>query len=303
MTQPTHRPVRSMTGYARVQHSSQWGEITISIRSLNHRGLDTHFHLPPAFDTFENGMRTAIKENVARGHLDIRATWTPSVSGGGGLNEALFHSWLGAFRQAAQQLGISGAQPDLNDALRIPGMVAGEADQPLPEAAEAEIVGLLRRALEEMNTFRSREGEQLCSVIATHNRAVQERAAELERIRHSAVPLLQGRLTERLGELLHGSGIEPQRLAQEAAVLADRSDVSEEIERLKIHAGQVEELLAGGGEVGKKLDFLLQEMNRETNTILSKTSGIGELGLRVTDLALATKADIEKIREQALNLE
>ena len=182
-------------------------------------------------------------------------------------------------------------------------MVAGEADQPLPEAAESEIMALLHKALDELNEFRTREGEQLASVIGTHNRAVQERVAEFEQIRNSAVPLLQNRLTERLGELLRGAAVEPQRLAQEAAMLADRSDISEEIARLKIHAGQVEALLAAGGEVGKKLDFLLQEMNRETNTILSKTSGIGELGLRVTDLALATKADIEKIREQALNLE
>ena len=303
MTQSTRRPVRSMTGYARVQHSSEWGEISIGIRSLNHRGLDPHFHLPPAFDAFENALRAAIKESVARGHLDIRATWTPSVGGGGGLNEALFLSWLGAFRQAATEIGLAGAQPDLNAALRVPGMVAGEADQPLPEAAESEVTTLFRKALADLNEFRAREGEQLAALIGAHNQAILGRVAELERIRNSAVPLLQNRLNERLGELLRGTAVEPQRLAQEAAILADRSDVSEEIARLKIHAGQVEALLAAGGEVGKKIDFLLQEMNRETNTILSKTSGIGELGLRVTDLALATKADIEKIREQALNLE
>jgi uncharacterized protein (TIGR00255 family) len=303
MTQPTRRPVRSMTGFARVRHSGEWGEISIGIRSLNHRGLDPHFHLPPAFDAFENAMRTAIKENVARGHLDLRVTWTPSVGGGGGLNQALFQSWLGAFREAATGLGLAGAQPDLNAALRVPGMVAGEADQPLPEAAEGEVITLLRSALADLNEFRTREGEQLATLIGAHNGAIQQRAAELEQIRNTAVPLLQNRLTERLGELLRGSSVEPQRLAQEAAILADRSDIGEEIARLKIHAGQVEALLAAGGEVGKKLDFLLQEMNRETNTILSKTSGIGELGMRVSDLALATKADIEKIREQALNLE
>jgi uncharacterized protein (TIGR00255 family) len=292
-----------MTGYARVQHSSEWGEISIGIRSLNHRGLDPHFHLPLAFEAFENAMRAAIKENVARGHLDIRASWTPSVAGGGGLNIALFQSWLSAFRQAALEIGIAGVQPDLNAALRVPGMVAGEEDQPLPDAAEEEILDLLRKALAALNDFRSREGEQLASVICAHNRAVQERCTELEQIRDSAVPLLQNRLTERLAELLRGTAVEPQRLAQEAAILVDRSDISEETARLKIHAGQVDALLAAGGEVGKKLDFLLQEMNRETNTILSKTSGIGELGLRVTELGLAIKADIEKIREQALNLE
>ena len=299
----SRHPVRSMTGYARVQHSSEWGEIALSIRSLNHRGLDLHFHLPPAFDAFENAMRAAIKENVGRGHLDIRATWTPLVAGEGGLNAPLFHSWMAAFHQAAKEIGLAGAQPDLNTALRVPGMVAGEADEHLPEAAETEVVGLLRRALDELNEFRAREGEQLASVIRAHNQAVEQRIVELDQIRGSAVPLLQNRLNERLADLLRGAAIDPQRLAQEVAILADRSDVAEEIARLKIHAGQVNALLDGGGEVGKKLDFLLQEMNRETNTILSKTTGIGELGLKVTGLALATKSDIEKIREQALNLE
>ena len=103
--------------------------------------------------------------------------------------------------------------------------------------------------------------------------------------------------------MLGNTNIEPQRLVQEAALLADRSDIGEETARLRIHSNQVDETLAAGGEVGKKLDFLLQEMNRETNTILSKTNGIGDLGLKITDLALACKSDIEKVREQALNLE
>jgi uncharacterized protein (TIGR00255 family) len=103
--------------------------------------------------------------------------------------------------------------------------------------------------------------------------------------------------------LLRGAGIEPQRLAQEAALLAERSDISEELIRLKTHAAQLEKLLDASGEVGKRLDFLLQEMNREANTILSKTGGLGDLGLTITDLALAAKAEIDKLREQSLNLE
>ena len=104
-------------------------------------------------------------------------------------------------------------------------------------------------------------------------------------------------------QLLGNTMIDPQRLAQEAALLADRGDIGEEISRLQIHSRQLDEILNSGGEVGKRLDFLLQELNRETNTILSKTSGLGDLGLRITELALASKAAIEKIREQALNLE
>jgi uncharacterized protein (TIGR00255 family) len=125
----------------------------------------------------------------------------------------------------------------------------------------------------------------------------------MEDIRSKATAEFQKRLKERLKNLLRGAGIEPQRLAQEAALLADRSDISEELMRLKTHAGQLRVLLDAAGEAGKKLDFLLQEMNRETNTILSKTSGLGDLGLTITDLALVCKAEVDKIREQSLNLE
>jgi uncharacterized protein (TIGR00255 family) len=125
----------------------------------------------------------------------------------------------------------------------------------------------------------------------------------MQGIRSGATAAFQVRLTERLKDLLQGAQIDPQRLAQEAAMLADRSDIGEELARLRIHSGQLEAILRGGGEVGKKLDFLLQEMNRETNTVLSKTSGAGDAGLKITERALAVKAAIEKIREQSLNLE
>jgi uncharacterized protein (TIGR00255 family) len=125
----------------------------------------------------------------------------------------------------------------------------------------------------------------------------------MEELRTGAVPAFQARLATRLAELLGGSSLDPQRLAQEAALLADRSDISEELTRLKVHVAQLEDLIKLGGEVGKKMDFLLQEMSREANTILSKSTGIGEMGMGITDLALAAKADIEKIREQSLNLE
>jgi uncharacterized protein (TIGR00255 family) len=133
--------------------------------------------------------------------------------------------------------------------------------------------------------------------------SVCDLVTQMEKIRSRATAAFQKRLNERLRELLRGAGIEPQRLAQEAALLAERSDISEELIRLKTHAAQLEKLLDASGEVGKRLDFLLQEMNREANTILSKTGGLGDLGLTITDLALAAKAEIDKLREQSLNLE
>ena len=152
----------------------------------------------------------------------------------------------------------------------------------------------LEQAAEALNHFRSREGAELGAVIREQNRAIQQSALEMEAIRAQAQPAFLTRLQEKLREMLANSSLDPQRLAQEAALLADRSDIGEEIARLKIHSGQVDEILNAGGEVGKKLDFLLQEMNRESNTILSKTSGIGDLGLRITELALQCKSSIEK---------
>lgn len=297
-------PVRSMTGFARVSKSFHGGEIAVTLKSLNHRGLDLHFHTPEDFDQFENNLRAAIKRHVVRGHLDIRVTPTrPAGAAPVGLNEALMKSYIHAFRKAAEQYGVPGVQPDLNAALQLPGMFAEPQAMEPAASWEPQVMEALEEALGVLNQFRSREGAELASFIRKHNHSVGEACHQIEQIRLRAMPIYHQRLTDRLKELLRNSNVEPQRLAQEAALLADRSDIGEEIARLRIHSGQLDQILAAGGEVGKKLDFLLQEMNRETNTILSKTNGIGELGLKITDLALATKADIEKIREQALNLE
>jgi len=296
-------PVRSMTGFARVQTSTEHGDIVVSLKSVNHRGLDLHFHLGPELDALENAIRTVIKRSVLRGHIDVRCSALRAANGSGGLNLPLLRSYLAAFRKAASEEGISDAQPDLNRILLLPGMFgAGSEGAPDP-ISESVILAAVEKAAVELNQFRTREGAELAGFIREQNTAIRESAAEMARIRDQAVPAFHRRLVEKLQELLSNSGVDPQRLAQEAALLADRSDIGEEISRLQIHSRQLDEILNSGGEVGKRLDFLLQELNRETNTILSKTGGIGDLGLRITELALASKASIEKIREQALNLE
>jgi len=296
-------PIRSMTGFARVQTSTPHGEITISVKSVNHRGLDLHFHLPAELDPFEAGMRAAIKRTILRGHIDIRCSWVPAGDGAaGGLNVPLFRAYLAAFRRAAAEEGLK-AEPDLNRIFQHPGMFGTGENATPDQAVEGAVLKALEQVSENLNQFRAREGAELASVIRDQNRIVEHAAAEMEKIRSQAQAAFQTRLQERLRELLSNVPIDPQRLAQEAALLADRSDIGEEISRLKIHSNQVSAILDVGGEVGKKLDFLLQEMNRESNTILSKTGGIGDLGLRITDLALQCKSAIEKIREQALNLE
>jgi uncharacterized protein (TIGR00255 family) len=294
-----------MTGFARARRPLGDGELVVSVKTLNHRSLDVHVHAPSVADPFENAVRTLVKSRLARGHVEVRIVLPPGAVNGSAaaLNRPLLEGYLNAFRQAAAEHELN-VQPDLNAALRIPGMF-GEASESseLPAGTESEILDALGAALDELNQFRSREGAEIGREMSGHNTRLIALAEEMEKIRANAQDVFQNRLAERLKDLLKGVQLDPQRLAQEAAVLADRSDIGEELARLKIHAGQLAMLLEAGGESGKKLDFLLQEMNRETNTVLSKTSGAGEIGLKITELALAAKAAIEKIREQSLNLE
>ncbi len=301
-----HAPLRSMTGFARARRACEDGELVVSIKSVNHRGLDVHVRGPEAADAFESSIRALVKGRVARGHVEVRLS-LPGAAGPGGasalvLNRTLLEAYLKAFQDAADAHGLD-AEPDLNAALRVPGMFSA-AEEAEPDAnIGAMLTEAVEDALGQLNGFREREGAEIAEEMRKHNAKLGATAAEMERIREGAAEAFQNRLAERLKDLLKGAQVDPQRLAQEAAILADRSDIGEELARLRIHSGQLGVLLDAGGEVGKKLDFLLQEMNRETNTILSKTNGIGETGLRITELGLAAKADIEKIREQSLNLE
>jgi uncharacterized protein (TIGR00255 family) len=295
-------PIRSMTGFARVQKSTEHGDFVVSLKSVNHRGLDLHFHVGPEMEALENALRAVIKRSVLRGHIDVRCSALRPSNGSIGLNLPLLRSYLAAFRKAASEEGLE-ARPDLNRILLLPGMFGAAAeDQPDP-TSESVILSAIEEAVEKLNQFRAREGAELAGFIREQNASIRQSSAEMAQIRERAVPAFHKRMVEKLQELLGGLALDPQRLAQEAALLADRGDIGEEISRLQIHSRQLDEILNAGGEVGKRLDFLLQELNRETNTILSKTSGIGDLGLRITELALASKASIEKIREQALNLE
>ena len=292
-----------MTGFARVRKASPDGEIAVSIKSVNHRGLDIHFHMASELDAFEGAIRNAIKAKVARGHLQVHVQFNRSApAGSSSLNRPLLQAYLQAFREANDEL-MGGGTPDLNAALRVPGMLQG-ADPAEPDGdLERPLLEAAAEALDLLNTFREREGAATVAEMRERCVSLGDLAEQMEKIRAHATGAFQKRLSERLRELLRGAGLEPQRLAQEAALLAERSDISEELTRLKTHTAQLEKLLSGAGEIGKRLDFLLQEMNRESNTILSKTGGLGDLGLTITDLALAAKAEIDKMREQSLNLE
>lgn len=295
--------VRSMTGFARVRRTIAQGEIVLSLKSVNHRGLDLHFHLPPELDALENEIRGVLKSGVARGHLQIHLSFNRTVpAGGGSLNRSLLDAYMRAFREASELYQLD-AKPDLNAVFRIPGILGIGDNEELDEEVATAILAVTRDAVGVLNVFREREGAAMAEEMQDRCQKICGLVARMEEIRAGALPAFHKRLRDKLTDLLHGVNIDPQRLAQEAALLADRSDIAEELVRLRTHASHLNGMLTGDGEVGKRLDFLLQEMNRESNTILSKTGGLGDLGLTITDLALGAKSEIDKIREQSLNLE
>jgi len=294
-----------MTGFARVKKPFARGEVAVSLKSVNHRGLDLQFHLPAELGPMESELRAALKGGLARGHVQIQVSI--ERTGGPGaplLNRALLDAYMRAFGESAGIYGFEGERPDLNSALRVPGMLsAGQEPEEIGEDVARAVLDATAEALVLLNQGRAREGAATAAEMRRRCAGLCGLVTRMEEIRAGAVGAFYRRLKEKLAELLEGASIEPQRLAQEAALLADRSDIAEELVRLRTHAAHLEDLLTGDGEAGKRLDFLLQEMNREANTVLSKTGGLGELGLTMTELALNAKSEIEKIREQSLNLE
>ena len=274
----------------------------VTLKSVNHRSLDLHFHLPAQLDPHETAIRAALKKRLSRGHIDIRVNFERAVNAEAiAVNERLLQAYAAAFRQAARTLGVA-QEPDLNGMLRLPGLMT-DAVIDLGDEFATLLFEAMNQAIDQLEETREREGRELAKQLLRHNVAIRGAVVQLEELRDQAQPAIEARIRTRLEELLSMAGVDPQRAIQEAAIIADRSNVEEELARLRVHSHQLETLLDSDGDVGKRLDFLLQEMNREANTILSKTSGIGEIGLKITDLALAAKSDIEKIREQALNIE
>ena len=294
-------PLRSMTGFAQVkgQVSPELG-FTLSLKSVNHRFLDVHFRLPADSDVLEMKLRRLLKEKLARGHLELSL----NLERGGGeslsLNRQIVGGYIQAFRTAAAEFGLA-AEPDLNAIMRIPGALDAAALS-ADGAVEASVLGKVEEILERLNQMREEEGRGIERELRDRMEHVQQAGKEIEKHRHAVLQGYVGRLKNRMQELI-GTQAEPERILQEAALLVDRSDIQEELVRLDTHVKHFLSQLDQKGEVGKKLDFLLQEMNREANTLLSKTSGLAGEALDITQMGLAIKADIEKAREQVQNVE
>ena len=291
--------IRSMTGYAQVKSQVEDGTLfTLSLKSVNHRFLDPQLRLPSELDGLEIKIRRLLKERLGRGHVDVTLNVERRSGEGFELNRSLVAGYVSAFRKAAREFGAPG-EPDLNVILRIPGALG--AGEPLNGNFEAIVLATLEQAIEKLNAMREEEGRGIDAELRRRMQALAEVTSEVELLRGAVSRAYMEKVRARMQEL--AVSVEEDRIVQEAALLAERSDIQEEIVRLQTHIQHFVGLLDQGGEVGKKLDFLLQELNREANTVLSKTSGIAGEALRITELGLQMKSDIEKCREQVQNIE
>jgi uncharacterized protein (TIGR00255 family) len=302
-------PIRSMTGFSQVKGQIAGAQLeqsrpqlgfTLSLKSVNHRFLDLHFRLPSDTDSLEMKLRRLLKDNLARGHVELTLNLERTGTNGFALNREIAAGYIAAFRAAAAEFSLA-AEPDLNVVLRIPGAL--EAGAPaLNNELEDAVLAVITQAIANLNQMREEEGRSIDRELRERMVNIRDASESIERYRHAMLRTYSERLRTRLQELL-GAQLDPDRILQEAAVLVDRSDIQEELVRLQAHVKHFLLLLEEKSEVGKKLDFLLQEMNREANTLLSKTSGLAGEALKITEMGLAIKADIEKSREQVQNVE
>lgn len=292
--------IRSMTGYGRAEVVGEKIAVTVEARSLNHRHLDIALKLPRSFAGLELEARRLIQGQIQRGRLDVSVSVKPLAEGGGALNvdAALARRYVEQALALGDALALRGA-PTVEWLLERPGVVTlGEAATIAPEAGWPVLVEALSRAMEELVSRREAEGEALAKELAALSEAL---GAEVERMAQrvpAALAQRAPRVRERIKALLGEHPLDEGRLAMEAAVWADKTDISEELARLKAHLSQFTGLLKEGGPVGRMLDFLVQELNREANTVASKAND-----LELSQLALAAKGHLEKIREQVQNVE
>jgi len=311
-------PIRSMTGFAQVRGEVQRQNgkganvagtettsrarlaFALSLKSVNHRFLDLHFRLPSGTDSLEMQLRRLLKEKMARGHVEVSLSLERAAGETFVLNREIVGGYIAAFKAAAAEFSLS-VEPDLNAVLRIPGALDSAADAADGEI-EAAVMARVEEALDRLNQMREEEGRGIVRELRQRMAHLLEAGRSVQQHRRAVLQNYSERLQSRLQEML-GASVDKERALQEAALLVDRSDIQEETVRLETHVQHFLGLLDEGGEIGKKLDFLLQEMNREANTLLSKTSGLAGEALKITEAGLVMKAEIEKAREQVQNLE
>ena len=291
--------VKSMTGYGRAEETVNGCTITVELRSVNNRYLDCNVRIPRLYLFAEDAIKTRVQNTISRGKVDVFVTLDNAgaekvqVS----VNRPVADGYYAALRQLAE---IYGLQSEISVSLlsRFPEVLLAEKAEEDVEQMAKDICSVLDRALSDFDQMRTREGERLREDILSRAAVIEEKVGLVEERSPQTVSEYRAKLEARMNEVLSNTQIDPARILTEAAIFADKVAVDEETVRLRSHIGQLREMLDKGGATGRKLDFLIQEFNREANTIGSKCSDI-EIARHVVDI----KAEIEKIREQVQNIE
>ena len=289
----------SMTGYGKKTEERAGRQMTVELRSVNHRYLDLSFRMPKVLNFLEDASRKLIAGYVSRGHMDIYYTYrnTREDSKSIAVDKALLSAYNAAFDEICS---VTDARDDraLTHYLGLHDIFIISEPEEDQDALSGLALYTLESALRELNAARAREGESLKHDMEARLTRLDELVGQIECRYPDTIVDYDSRLKQRVLELLDGAAMDEARLMQEVALMADRSAIAEEIVRLKSHITQYRESLSLSEPIGRKLDFLLQEFNREVNTISSKSQDI-----LITQLTLAAKAEIEKLREQAQNVE
>ncbi|MBZ5536953.1 MAG: YicC family protein [Acidobacteriia bacterium] len=298
--------ILSMTGFGQGQVKGGDFVITISLKSVNHRHFDATFRMPQELQPFENELKNLLKEKLIRGAIIVNVIMDSAGEVPIRINAPLAAAYLRAANEIKDKFNIN-SELNLDSILRLPNVVTfGNGDlasnEQLKEKFHAALEQALEKAVSEMLTMRSLEGKQLENDVRGRTGVIGQHVDAIEKALESNVQAIFDKLKDEVMRLTQSASLDPARLAQEVAYLAEKSDVTEEVTRLKSHVKQFLAMLDGEGEIGKRLDFLLQEMHREANTILSKTTSAFGGARDASDRALEIKAEIEKLREQVQNV-
>ena len=290
-----------MTGFGRGTAQGEGFSAAVDLKTVNNRFLDIHLRTSTDLTAVEAAVRKRIGERLSRGRVDVNISVERTSEVTYELNRPLIAGFIQVMRDMQREYGLAG-EPDVNVLARLPGAMqvsrAGVSDEMLKGVEQA-----LNQALDELEAMRVREGAALSAEMSSRLDEIEKHLPIIESLSGEQVEAYRARVNRRISELLARDGLEivqldQGRLAQEVAYLADRSDISEEVARLRSHVSQFRAALTETADTGKRLDFLLQEFNREANTVLSKSTD-----LAIKDAALAIKAAVEKLREQVQNVE
>ena len=291
--------IKSMTGYGRAVQTANGREFTVEVRSVNNRYLDCNVKLPRMVSFAEDAVKQAVKNAISRGKVDVYITIKSEAETDTKitLNAAVVEGYLGAMRQMVDSYGVRD-DISVSTLSRLPEVFTVEKPEVDEEQLKNDLLQAVSAALESYNAFREAEGAALDADLRSRGNTILELVAQVEAGNGQTVIDYRTKLYNKLKEVLANTSIDESRILTEAAIFADKVAVDEETVRLRSHLEQMNNMLTAGGAMGRKLDFLLQEMNREANTIGSKCTDV-----RLARIVVDIKAELEKIREQTQNIE